>query len=300
MLSARLMFYTFPHFTKSVKNGDTMTDKKIAVIGGDKRFIYLAEELKKDGFEVKSCGGVSDIDSALENTDAVVLPFPVSPDGVYLNTPLCGEIRLSFLFGKIKDYNVRHVFGGAVSAAVQKLAEAYGVYVCDYGKMEAVALKNALCTSEGALQIALENLNVTLHSCPVTVLGYGRIGRILSSELMSLGASVRAVARKPEDIAKMQIDGVKPFYFKDIKEAVSGSTLIYNTVPSPVMDGEILSLLKNKPLIIDLASAPGGIDRAAAETLGINVIWALSLPGKTAPKTAALIIKEAILSSISE
>ncbi len=280
-----------------------MLNKKIAVIGGDKRLFYLASELRADGFSVAAVGnegGTSDMDEALKNADAAVLPFPVSPDGVYLNSQSGGEIRLSFLFGKIREHNVKHVFGGAVSAAVSKIAESYGVFICDYGKIEAVALKNALCTSEGAIQIAFENLPVTLHSSPITVLGYGRIGRILSCELKALGASVSAVARKSEDIAKMQIDGIKPYYFKDLQDAVSGAVLIYNTVPSPVIDINLLSSIKNKPLIIDLASAPGGVDRDTAKALGINVIWALSLPGKVAPKTAALIIKEEVIRVLSE
>ncbi len=280
-----------------------MSNKKIAVIGGDKRLFYLAGELNADGFSVTAVGnegGTSDIDGALENADAAVLPFPVSPDGVYLNSPCGGEIRLSYLFAKIREHGVKRVFGGAVSGAVSKMAESYGIFVCDYGKMETVALKNALCTSEGAIQIGLEKLPVTLHSSPITVLGYGRIGRILSCQLKALGAKVSAVARKSEDIAKMQIDGIKPYYFKDLREAVSGSVLIYNTVPFPVIDLDLLSSIKNSPLIIDLASAPGGVDRDSAKALGINVIWALSLPGKVAPKTAALIIKEEILRVLSE
>ncbi len=280
-----------------------MPNKKIAVIGGDKRLFYLSSELRGDGFTVSAVGnewGTADIDEALENSDVAVLPFPISPDGVYLNSQSGGEIRLAYLFEKIREHNVKRVFGGAVSPAVSKIAEDCGIFICDYGKMETVALKNALCTSEGAIQIAFEKLPVTVHSSTITVLGYGRIGRILSCELKALGAKVRAVARKNEDIAKMQIDGIKPYSFKELQDAVSGSVLIYNTVPYPVLDKNILLSLKNPPLIIDLASAPGGVDRSAAESLGINVIWALSLPGKVAPKSAALIIKEEILRALAE
>ena len=275
-----------------------MSDKMIAVIGGDRRFSYLAEELKKDGFNVGIIAGEgekADIDAVLSDSFAAVLPFPVSPDGVYLNAPYGGEVRLSYLFEKIKAHGVGAVLGGAVSPAVTHLAESYGLNICDYGKMETVALKNALCTSEGAIRIALENLPITLHSSRVTVLGYGRIGRILAVMLKRLGASVSAVARKSEDIAKMQIDGIEAHVFSSLKEAVCGRDLIFNTVPYPVMTEDVLSVLSGTSLVIDLASAPGGVDRDAARRLGVNVIWALSLPGKTAPKTAAAIIKEAVL-----
>ena len=47
-------------------------------------------------------------------------------------------------------------------------------------------------------------------------------------------------------------------------------------------------------MIIDLASAPGGVDMDYAKQSRMNVIWALSLPGKVAPLTAGKIIKESI------
>ena len=49
-------------------------------------------------------------------------------------------------------------------------------------------------------------------------------------------------------------------------------------------------LLGKKTLLIDLASAPGGVDIKAARELGANVIWATSLPGKYAPRSAGEMI----------
>ena len=55
-----------------------------------------------------------------------------------------------------------------------------------------------------------------------------------------------------------------------------------------------------KTLFIDLASKPGGIDFDAAAELGIKAIWALGLPGKTAPVTAGEIIAETVIDIITE
>ena len=63
--------------------------------------------------------------------------------------------------------------------------------------------------------------------------------------------------------------------------------LIVNTVPARVLGVERLSELKEGCLVIDLASKPGGVDLEAARRLGVKVAWALSLPGKVAPVTAA-------------
>ena len=43
-----------------------------------------------------------------------------------------------------------------------------------------------------------------------------------------------------------------------------------------------------------------GVDLDAAGALGVKVIWALSLPGKVAPLTAAGAIKTAIYNILSE
>ncbi len=43
-----------------------------------------------------------------------------------------------------------------------------------------------------------------------------------------------------------------------------------------------------------------GVDFEAAARLGVRVIWALSLPGKTAPVTAGESIKNTIYNMLSE
>ena len=53
-------------------------------------------------------------------------------------------------------------------------------------------------------------------------------------------------------------------------------------------------------LIIDLASAPGGVDFDSARRMGITAIHALSLPGKVAPKTSGEIIKNTIFNILEE
>ena len=45
-------------------------------------------------------------------------------------------------------------------------------------------------------------------------------------------------------------------------------------------------------LISDLAAAPGGVDKSAAERTGAKVITALSLPGRVAPESAGESIAE--------
>lgn len=53
-------------------------------------------------------------------------------------------------------------------------------------------------------------------------------------------------------------------------------------------------------VLIDLASAPGGIDFEAAAKLPVHAVQALSLPGRVAPKAAAEIIKTTIYHMMEE
>ena len=59
----------------------------------------------------------------------------------------------------------------------------------------------------------------------------------------------------------------------------------------------VADLLKNvdsQTVLIELASAPGGIDISEAKRLKSNVLWAASLPGKYAPQSAGELIGECV------
>ena len=70
--------------------------------------------------------------------------------------------------------------------------------------------------------------------------------------------------------------------------------MIFNTVPAPVIGEELLSRQGPDTLLLELASAPGGIDRAAAEKRGLFLLDAPSLPGRFSPKASGELIKEAV------
>ena len=76
--------------------------------------------------------------------------------------------------------------------------------------------------------------------------------------------------------------------------------LLEKDIPALIFTRKVLSRIPSGSLIIDLASAPGGVDREAADKLDIKVIQALSLPGKVAPKAAGEIIKETIYNIMEE
>ena len=69
---------------------------------------------------------------------------------------------------------------------------------------------------------------------------------------------------------------------------------IFNTIPALVLTAPLLKKMKPQVTIIDIASAPGGVDFAAASELNLCARLAPGLPGKYAPASSARAIKETI------
>ena len=139
---------------------------------------------------------------------------------------------------------------------------------------------NAVPTAEGAIECAMANTPFTLNESRCMVIGYGRIGKLLSQKLRALGANVTATARRHSDIAWIKSHGFDACRTQELAEKIGECDIIFNTVPHCVLDFKALSVTKPNVLIIDLASRPGGVDFETAKELERRVIWALSLPGR--------------------
>lgn len=273
----------------------------IWVIGGDLRQEKLAQLLAGDGHVVHTYGLGSELEelrteenlTGVQLADCVILPLPVTGDGVTLNAPLAGwEISLPGVLDALRREQL--VCGGRIDEKTAVLAEERGLTIHDYFAREELAVANAVPTAEGAVQIAMEEMPITIHGARVLVVGYGRLGKLLAHRFDALGARVSVSARKWSDLAWIEAFGYGVEQTERLDGWLCGYDLIVNTVPVCVLGEEQLSELKKGCLVIDLASKPGGVDLQATKKLGVRVIWALSLPGKVAPVTAG----KAILSSV--
>ena len=180
------------------------------------------------------------------------------------------------------------------------MAKERGLTIHDYFEREELAVANAVPTAEGAIQLAMEHLPITLHGARVLVIGFGRVGRLTAQRFAALGAKVSVAARKYDQLAWAQAMGLGAEHLEHLTGWLCGYDLVVNTVPSQVLGRAELEDLKRDCLIIDLASKPGGVDLSAAGELGLTVIWALALPGKVAPITAGAAIKSTIYNMLRE
>ena len=116
-------------------------------------------------------------------------------------------------------------------------------------------------------------------------------------QIFQTESDVTVSARSLKDQAAIRSCGMKAIS----SEQLTGHyDLIFNTVPSLILHAQALAKIAADALVIDLASAPGGVDFEAAERLSIPTVHALSLPGKVAPKTSGIIIKNAVYNIIRE
>ncbi len=280
--------------------------KNIWVVGGDPRQAALARLLAEDGhgvhtYALELAEGVRCEPSmaGADRADCVVLPLPaLGPEGG-LNAPLSGSSHpLEEVLGPLRPG--QPVCAGMVTEPLQAMAEARGLVLRDYFAREELAVLNAIPTAEGAIQIAMEELPVTLHASRVLVIGFGRLGHALVPRLRGLGARVWVSARRYEQQAAAESMGAGVEGMDRLPDWLCGYDLVINTVPAPVLGVEELSALKEGALVIDLASRPGGVDMKAAAALGVRVIWALSLPGKAAPVTSGRYIKDTVYHLMDE
>ncbi|GHV31825.1 hypothetical protein FACS18949_01190 [Clostridia bacterium] len=175
-----------------------------------------------------------------------------------------------------------------------------GLGIIDYVKREDFAIANAVPSAEGAVQLAMERSERTIHGAAALVVGFGRIGKVLARLLAALGARVTVSARKTEDFKWCEALGYGTLDTCALGGTLGAFDMVFNTVPRMVLTDALLSELREGALVMDLASAPGGVDFAAAKSRGVNCHWALGLPAKVAPETAATILRDTIYAIIAE
>ncbi len=238
------------------------------VPGQDPRSRYTAEGLRSHGCLVEDCPAAQ--------ADVVVLPMGAAPEAF-------GELRPGQL-----------IFAGNLGPRLHSY-QGQGLRVLDYYTDAQLQWENAVPSAEGAIEILMSRLPITLQGSTGLVIGYGRIGKLLSEKLKLLGARITATARKPQDFGAIAAAGLRPEYTGQYRHGLAQYDYIVNTVPAPVFSTEAYHMVRPDCLLLELASSPGGFDDALCNRHGLQYIRAPGLPGKCAPKTAGHAIAAAIV-----
>ncbi len=194
---------------------------KLIAAGGDLRQIAAARRLSDTyavtlfGFDRYSAELPSDLmctdrlHALPTNTDVLLLPMPTTQNGGALHAPYSStEFTLPELLPFLKKGGT--VLGGRLSVSQQQIIQAAGYRAGDYASREEFCIRNAIPTAEGTIQIAMQELPVTIHGLRCLILGAGRLSKALQTRLSLLGADVTVAARRCSDLAWSGCEEEKP------------------------------------------------------------------------------------------
>ena len=261
-----------------------MYSERIAVLLTDMKQKLLSEMFVKKGYNAVAVA--PDTLFHLETADAAVFPLPLSRNGADVDFDGTA-VSLDNVLSRMRRGAA--VLGGYISPAVRQKTLDLGLNITDYYENESLVSANALVTAEGAVEIALKNLDVALYSSKILIVGYGRIAKFCARILKGFNADITVAARKKEARTAAALEGFSDIDISGIAERIGDFDLLINTVPSPVINKAELDRVKNC-FLLDLASKPGGIDFSYAKEKNIPFEWALALPVRTAYITATEIV----------
>lgn len=289
-----------------------LTGIHVAFIGGDARQLeVIKKSIQLDA--IVTLIGFDNLESiftgvtkkpltcdVLKDVDALILPMVGTDENGFVESIFCSKpVQL------LKEHAAslqKHcvVYTGMAKSYLQNLMEEQQISLMELLDRDDVAIYNSIPTVEGALMMAIQNTDITVHGSQALVLGLGRVGMSMARSLHALGAQVRVGAKRLEHIARIYEMGIIPFHISEIKQQVSNADIIFNTIPHLILTAEVIAQMPQSTLIIDLASKPGGTDFRFAERRGIKALLAPGLPGIVAPKTAGQILANTLSRLIAE
>ena len=289
-----------------------LTGVHVLLIGGDARQLEVIRKLSELDATVTVAGfdGLRSLpedtvdqelqDELFDHADAIILPAVGTDDSGLI--PAAFSNRDLQLTDAQLARVPKHckVYAGMARPYLRSLCAKHGIGLIELFERDDVAILNSIPTAEGAVKMAIENTDFTIHGSTCMVLGLGRTGLTLVRTLQGLGAKVLTGVLLPEQFARAAEMGATPFYTRDLLDYAGNIDLLFNTIPTMIVTAQMIAGLPSKAVIIDLASKPGGTDFHFAEKRGLKAILAPGLPGIVAPVTAGRIIADCVIQLIKE
>jgi dipicolinate synthase subunit A len=289
-----------------------LTGIHVAFIGGDARQLEVIKKcIQLDA--IVTLIGFDNLDSiftgatkkpltcdVLKDADALILPIVGSDDNGFVESIFCSKPLQLLEKHAVSLQKHCVVYTGMAKPYLKNLLAMHQIALVELLDRDDVAIYNSIPTVEGALMMAIQHTDITIHGSQAMVLGLGRTGMSMARALHALGARVRVGARRQEHLARIYEMGLIPFHISELKQQVSNVDFVFNTIPQMVLTTEVIAQMPQSAFILDLASKPGGTDFRFAERRGIKALLAPGLPGIVAPKTAGQILANTLSRLISE
>lgn len=272
--------------------------RNFVIIGGDKRQKYLKEYLVEKGYNISSYGlfdwddDTDKLKGMIGEESVVILPLPATRNDKTIVMPFSKrEITIDRLMSFLGKGNI--VVGGIIKGELLSRLRETEIPFVDYYDNDFIE-KNAVLTAFGTLKILLEHIDFALPLGKYAITGYGRVARETSLLLTALSCDVTVFARNSSQRDDAMIKGCKVQPLSNLVTEACNFDIIINTIPYNIIDEKTISTMNKNCKIIELASAPYGLDFDTARKHSIDVVKAFGLPGKYTPKTAGEIIGKRI------
>jgi dipicolinate synthase subunit A len=289
-----------------------LTGVQVVFVGGDARHLEIIQKFIDLDATVVLVGydklqnqfdGISRVkltNEVLKKADALILPAVGTDDNgnvdsIYSNENLV--LNTQHIGSLLKHAKI---YTGMAKSYLKKVCSDHNIELVELFNRDDVAIYNSIPTAEGALMMAIQHTDITIHASQCMVLGFGRTGFTLARTLQMLGAEVKVGVLTHDHYARAMEMGLHPFYTKELRDQITNTDIIFNTVPDLIITSHVIAHLPHRTVIIDLASKPGGTDFRFAEKRGIKALLAPSLPGLVAPKTAGLILANTLCQLLEE
>ena len=266
---------------------------RLIAFGGDERMRGALLAAGRAGWETLHIEEEADVPGEMPSAQAVMLPWPRSFREEKLVSMKGGLMRERVL--ALIPACRAALAGGDVKE--EELAQAARVVRPE--KNEAFLRKNARLTAEGALATVMRGKKRALMSETALVTGYGRIGQELTVRLCAMGMFVIVCARSETQMRMAHAAGAHPVPLAQIETACRQADVIINTIPAHVLGDAALAAMPRDTPIIELASAPYGLEMQKAVKLGLQVCVESGLPGRYAPLDAGEALFDALISAMT-
>lgn len=274
--------------TMVLSRDEFATAYSVVIVGGDKRNYWLAKLLNQYGINTYLMG-FEQIDdtqtfstSILQKAETVIGPIPFTVDGKDVFMPYSDKTLSVQSFLHNLDQNIPLV---TTKNGAGDSLDHYQVH--DVTSHEDFALRNAVPTAEGILELLIRNTDRTIHGSKILILGFGRIGQYVSKLLSLMGAKLCVFTYDAKEKGLAYQNQFSLHDNPEILPSLKDFHAIINTIPAVLYSDESFEELSAYSVFIDVASYPGGTPAGIVNHPPANVVIAKGLPGKTAPYAAA-------------
>ena len=240
---------------------------KILFLGYDARYEVLISILSNK-YEIDSIGynnsniSVSDIKS-INDYSIIVLPMSGIKNN-YASNVLIPDNLLDNYTGLIYTGNTKGLKGNVESFLSDK----------------EIVYNNTIITVDGIMD-RISSIDKVI----ICILGYGNIGSMLYDRLKD---NYKVIVGVKEDEVGIVKDSFSTSNKKDLEYYLKSSDLIINTVPSHIIDEDILGSINC--YFLDIASYPYGVDKTKITNYKFKYDLYSSIPSKYAPIKAGKIL----------